>query len=84
MTLPEYFNESACDATHITGELVDGFLPDRLPLNVIGLASNPAVLTAWACGQPGGVLPGIGRACRKIERQLASTGEGPRSALVRA
>jgi len=65
---------SACDAMHVTGELVGRFLLERRPLNVICLASNPAVLTAWAndhsyetvfsrqteaYGQPGGVLLGI-------------------------
>jgi len=65
---------SACDAMHLTGELVGRFLLERRPLNVICLASNTAVLTAWAndhsydavfsrqteaYGQPGGVLLGI-------------------------
>ena len=39
---------SAADAMHLTGELVGRFLLDRQPLNVICLASNPALLTAWA------------------------------------
>ena len=39
---------SAADAMHITGELVGRFLIDRQALNVICLAANPAVLTAWA------------------------------------
>lgn len=65
---------SAADAMHITGELVGRFLLERRALNVICLASNPAVLTAWAndysyetifsrqveaYGQPGAVLIGI-------------------------
>ncbi len=65
---------SAADAMHITGELVGRFLIDRQALNVICLAANPIVLTAWAndCsfetvfsrqveayGQPGAVLIGI-------------------------
>jgi D-sedoheptulose 7-phosphate isomerase len=65
---------SAADAMHITGELVGRFLFERQPLNVICLASNPALLTAWAndChydtvfsrqveayGQPGALLIGI-------------------------
>ena len=65
---------SACDAMHLTGELVGRFLLDRRPLNAICLTSNSAVLTAWAndqsydtvfsrqteaYGQPGGVLLGI-------------------------
>lgn len=39
---------SASDAMHITGELVGRFLKERRALNCICLASNPAVLTAWA------------------------------------
>src|SRR5215469_13347058 len=39
---------SASDAMHVTGELVGRFLLERKSLNVICLASNPAVLTAWA------------------------------------
>ena len=39
---------SAADAMHIAGELVGRFLIDRQALNVICLAANPAVLTAWA------------------------------------
>ena len=65
---------SACDAMHMTGELVGRFLLERRPLNAICLASNPAVLTACAndysyetvfsrqteaYGQAGGVLLGI-------------------------
>lgn len=65
---------SAADAMHITGELVGRFLLERRALNVICLASNPSVLTAWAndysCetvfsrqveayGSPGAVLLGI-------------------------
>ena len=65
---------SASDAMHITGELVGRFLLERRALNAICLASNPALLTAWAnddCfetifsrqveayGVPGGVLLGI-------------------------
>ena len=65
---------SAADAMHITGELVGRFLIDRQALNVICLAANPAVLTAWANdfsfetvfsrqveahGRPGAVLIGI-------------------------
>jgi len=59
---------------HLTAELVGRFLLERRPLNVICLASNPAVLTACAndygfetifsrqvqaYGHPGGVLLGI-------------------------
>lgn len=65
---------SACDAMHMTGELVGRFLLERRPLNAICLTSNPAVLTACAndysyetvfsrqteaYGQAGGVLLGI-------------------------
>jgi len=65
---------SAADAMHITGELVGRFLLDRKALNVICLASNTAVLSAWAndnsydtvfarqveaYGQPGAILIGI-------------------------
>jgi D-sedoheptulose 7-phosphate isomerase len=65
---------SAADAMHITGELVGRFLLERHALNVICLASNPSVLTAWAndysfdtvfsrqveaYGSPGSVLLGI-------------------------
>ncbi len=65
---------SAADAMHITGELVGRFLLERRALNVICLASNPSVLTAWAndysfetvfsrqveaYGLPGAVLLGI-------------------------
>ncbi|MCA8927234.1 MAG: SIS domain-containing protein [Alphaproteobacteria bacterium] len=39
---------SAADAQHIAGELVGRFLKERRGLNVIALAANPAVLTAWA------------------------------------
>lgn len=38
---------SAADAQHITAELVGRFLKDRRPYNVICLASDAAVLTAW-------------------------------------
>jgi D-sedoheptulose 7-phosphate isomerase len=37
---------SACDAMHITGELVGRFLHERRAWKVICLSSNPAVLTA--------------------------------------
>ncbi len=62
---------SAADAQHIAGELVGRFLKERRGLNVIALAANAAVLTAWANdydyasvfarqveahGRPGGVL----------------------------
>src|ERR1039457_2043366 len=65
---------SACDAMHLTGELVGRFLRDRRPLNAICLTPNSALVTAWAndysydtvfsrqteaYGQPGGVLLGI-------------------------
>lgn len=65
---------SAADAAHITGELVGRFLRERKAINCICLASNPAVLTAWAndysyetvfarqveaYGKRGGVLLGI-------------------------
>lgn len=39
---------SASDAMHIAGELVGRFLKERRALNCICLASNPAILTAWA------------------------------------
>ena len=65
---------SACDAMHITGELVARFLEKRRALKAICLSSNPAVLTAWsndysfataiarqveAYGEPGAVLLGL-------------------------
>ena len=65
---------SASDAMHIAGELVGRFLKERRALNVISLASNPAILTAWsndysyetvfsrqveAYGRAGGVCLGI-------------------------
>ncbi len=65
---------SACDAMHITGELVARFLEERAAWKAICLASNPAVMTAWsndqtyetvfsrqveAYGEPGGVVLGI-------------------------
>jgi D-sedoheptulose 7-phosphate isomerase len=39
---------SACDALHITGELVGRFLLERKALNVIALSDNVGVLTALA------------------------------------
>ncbi len=39
---------SAADASHIAGELVGRFLVERRALNVICLAANASVLTAWA------------------------------------
>jgi D-sedoheptulose 7-phosphate isomerase len=65
---------SACDAMHITGELVARFLEERRALKAICLSSNSAVMTAWsndysyataiarqveAYGEPGAVLLGI-------------------------
>lgn len=65
---------SAADASHIVGELVGRFLKERRALKAICLASNPAVLTAWAndysyatvfsrqveaYAEPGGVLLGL-------------------------
>jgi len=65
---------SAADAMHITGELVGRFLKQRKAINAICLASNTAVLTAWAndysyeevfsrqveaYGQPGAAIIGI-------------------------
>ena len=65
---------SACDAMHLTGELVGRFLLERRPLNAICLTSNSALVTAWAndysydtvfsrqteaYGREGGVLLGI-------------------------
>ena len=43
---------SACDAMHITGELVARFLEERRALKAICLSSNFAALTAWSndCG----------------------------------
>lgn len=42
---------SAADAQHITAELVGRFLKDRRPYNVICLAADVAVLTAWGNDQ---------------------------------
>ena len=39
---------SACDALHITGELVGRFLMERKALNVIALSDNVSVITAIA------------------------------------
>ena len=39
---------SACDAEHITAELVGRFHSRRPPINAICLSSNAAVVTAWA------------------------------------
>jgi D-sedoheptulose 7-phosphate isomerase len=39
---------SACDALHITGELVGRFLMERQALNVIALSDNISILTALA------------------------------------
>lgn len=39
---------SACDALHITGELVGRFLMERKALNVIALSDNVSILTALA------------------------------------
>lgn len=39
---------SACDALHITGELVGRFLKERKALNVIALSDNISILTAIA------------------------------------
>jgi D-sedoheptulose 7-phosphate isomerase len=65
---------SACDAMHITGELVARFLQERRALKAICLSSNSAVMTAWsndysfataiarqveAYGERGAVLLGI-------------------------
>jgi len=65
---------SACDAMHITGELVARFLHERRALKAICLSNNAAVMTAWsndhsfatamarqveAYGEPGAVLLGI-------------------------
>jgi D-sedoheptulose 7-phosphate isomerase len=65
---------SAADSQHIVGELVGRFLRERRALRAICLASNPAVLTAWANdysfddvfarqveahAEPGGVLLGL-------------------------
>ncbi len=65
---------SACDALHITGELVGRFLMERKALNVIALCDNVNVLTALAndysydyifarqveaYAKPGGVLIGL-------------------------
>jgi D-sedoheptulose 7-phosphate isomerase len=65
---------SACDAMHITGELVGRFLLKRRPLNAICLASGIGMITAWAndhsydtvfsrqteaYGQPGAVILGL-------------------------
>jgi D-sedoheptulose 7-phosphate isomerase len=65
---------SACDAMHITGELVARFLQERRALKAICLSSNSAIMTAWsndysfataiarqveAYGERGAVLLGI-------------------------
>jgi D-sedoheptulose 7-phosphate isomerase len=65
---------SACDAMHITGELVARFLQERRALKAICLSNNSAAMTAWsndhsfrtaiarqveAYGEPGAVLLGI-------------------------
>lgn len=39
---------SACDALHITGELVGRFLMERKALNVIALSDNVSIITAVA------------------------------------
>ena len=39
---------SACDAMHITGELVGRFLRIRRAYNVVCISANPAILTAWS------------------------------------
>lgn len=39
---------SACDALHITGELVGRFMMERKALNVIALSDNVSILTALA------------------------------------
>jgi len=65
---------SACDALHITGELVGRFLMERKALNVIALSDNVGILTAVAndyayddvfarqveaYGKPGAVIIGL-------------------------
>jgi D-sedoheptulose 7-phosphate isomerase len=65
---------SACDALHITGELVGRFLMERKALNVIALSDNVSILTALAndysydyvfarqveaYGKPGAVIIGL-------------------------
>jgi len=65
---------SACDALHITGELVGRFLMERKALNVIALSDNVGILTALAndysydfvfarqveaYGKPGAVIIGL-------------------------
>lgn len=65
---------SACDALHITGELVGRFLMERKALNVISLSDNVGILTAVAndysyndvfarqveaYGKPGAVIIGL-------------------------
>lgn len=65
---------SACDALHITGELVGRFLMERKALNVISLSDNVGILTAVAndysyddvfarqveaYGKPGSVIIGL-------------------------
>jgi len=39
---------SACDALHITGELVGRFMMERKPLNFIALSDNVSIITAIA------------------------------------
>lgn len=65
---------SACDALHITGELVGRFMMERKALNVIALSDNVSILTALAndysydyvfarqveaYGKPGAVIIGL-------------------------
>jgi D-sedoheptulose 7-phosphate isomerase len=65
---------SACDALHITGELVGRFMLERKALNVIALSDNVSILTALAndysydyvfarqveaYGKPGAVIIGL-------------------------
>lgn len=78
---------SASDSMHIAGELVGRFLQERRAYNVIALASNPSVLTAWAndyeyesvfarqvqaYGRTGGILMGISTSGRSKNVLLAA------------
>ncbi len=82
---------SACDAMHITGELVARFLEERRALKAICLSGNPAVLTAWSndrgfCHRlrpPGGSLRRTGR--RPLGHQhIGQLGEHPGGFRARA
>ena len=65
---------SACDAMHLTGELVGRFLLERRPLNAICLTSNSGLLTAWANDYS---YETVFEQARSMQvRTIALTGEG--------